>query len=108
MNSEEINLVKELLSTPKKIVITPHKNPDGDAVGSVLGLWHYLCQTDHMATVIVPNDFPTFLKWMPGVEDIIIFEKDKEVASNLIDKAEIIFTLDFNDLNRIGGMSTLR
>ena len=104
MNSEEINLVKELLSTPKKIVITPHKNPDGDAVGSVLALWHYLSHYDHEATVIVPNDFPTFLKWMPGVENIILFDKDKELAAKLIDEAEIIFTLDFNDLSRIGGM----
>ena len=104
MNSEEINLVKEFLSTPKKIVITPHKNPDGDAVGSVLGLWHYLRQADHKATVIVPNDFPTFLKWMPGVEEIVIFEKNTDVASKFIDEAEIIFTLDFNDLSRIGSM----
>ena len=104
MNSEEIHLVKEILSTPKKIVITPHKNPDGDAVGSVLALWHYLKQKDHEATVIVPNDFPIFLKWMPGVDDIIIFEKNKDTSSRLIEEAEIIFTLDFNDLSRIGSM----
>ena len=104
MNSEEIHLVKDILSTPKKIVITPHKNPDGDAVGSVLALWHYLKQKDHEASVIVPNDFPVFLKWMPGVDEIINFEKSKDTASGLIEKAEIIFTLDFNDLSRVGGM----
>ena len=104
MNSEEIHLVKEILSTPKKIVITPHKNPDGDAVGSVLALCHYLKQKNHEATVIVPNDFPIFLKWMPGVDDIIIFEKNKDTSSRLIEEAEIIFTLDFNDLSRIGSM----
>ena len=104
MNSEEIHLVKEILSTPKKIVITPHKNPDGDAVGSVLALWHYLKQKDHEATVIVPNDFPVFLKWMPGVDDIINFEKNKETSIQLIDEADLIFTLDFNDLGRIGAM----
>ena len=104
MNSEEIHLVKEILSTPKKIVITPHKNPDGDAVGSVLALWHYLKQVGHHATVIVPNDFPVFLKWMPGVQDILNFEKNTNKSSQLIEEAEIIFTLDFNDLSRVGAM----
>ena len=104
MNLEEIHLVKEILSTPKKIVITPHKNPDGDAVGSVLALWHYLRQKDHQATVIVPNDFPSFLKWMPGVDDILNFEKNTSEAKQLIDESEIIFTLDFNDLSRVGNM----
>ena len=104
MNSEEIQLIKEILSTPKKIVITPHKNPDGDAVGSVLALWHYFKQKHHHATVIVPNDFPSFLKWMPGVEDILNFEKNTTEANELIKEAEYIFTLDFNDLSRVGAM----
>ncbi len=102
MNSEEIKLVKEYLSTPKNIVITPHKNPDGDAVGSVLALWHYLKDTGHKATVIVPNDFPKFLKWMPGVKDILIFEKSPSQGLEIIQNADLIFTLDFNDLSRIG------
>lgn len=104
MNSEEIQLTKEILSTPKKIVITPHKNPDGDAIGSSLGLWHYLRQEGHTATVIVPNDFPKYLKWMPGVEDIVIFNKKSEKAQQIIQDSDLIFTLDFNDLSRIGEM----
>ncbi|WP_297765773.1 DHH family phosphoesterase [uncultured Muriicola sp.] len=106
MNSEEIQLVKEILSTPKKIVITPHKNPDGDAIGSVLALWHYLNMQGHLAQVIVPNDFPKFLKWMPGVENILIFEKKHEHSLGFIEEADIIFTLDFNDLSRIGEMQS--
>ncbi len=104
MNSEELQLVKKLLSEPKSIVITPHKNPDGDAVGSSLALWHYLRQNNHKAHVIVPNDFPKFLKWIPGVDEILIFDKNKEVSLTIIEEAELIFTLDFNDLRRIGGM----
>ncbi|MGI9547242.1 MAG: DHH family phosphoesterase [Flavobacteriaceae bacterium] len=106
MNSEEIQLTKEILSTPKKIVITPHKNPDGDAIGSSLGLWHYLKQGGHMATVIVPNDFPKNLKWMPGVEEIVVFDKNSEKARQIIQETELIFTLDFNDLSRIGDMQS--
>ncbi len=104
MNPEDIKLVKAILSTPKKIVITPHKNPDGDAVGSVLALWHYLRNNGHEATVIVPNDFPKFLKWMSGVDQIVNFEKNPEIALPIIEEAELIFTLDFNDLGRVGDM----
>lgn len=104
MNSEDVKLIEEALSTPRKIVITPHKNPDGDAIGSVLALWHYLGNKGHKATVIVPNDFPKFLKWIPGTDEIVIYEQDRELATDTIDKAELIFTLDFNDLSRIGEM----
>ena len=104
MNSEDISLVREILSEPKNIVITPHMNPDGDAVGSVLALWHYLKQLRHNAIVIVPNDFPHFLKWMPGVSEIINHEKSSDKASELISEADVIFTLDYNDLKRSGGL----
>ena len=104
MNSEELQLVKELLSEPRSIVITPHKNPDGDAIGSSLALWHYLRKNKHDAHVIVPNDFPKFLKWMPGVDQILIFDKKKDSSLKIIDAADLIFTLDFNDLSRIGDM----
>lgn len=107
MNSEELQLTKELLSAPKNIVITPHKNPDGDAIGSTLALWHYLRQQGHNAHVIVPNDFPKFLKWMPGVADILIFDRNKEQAVKFIEEADLIFTLDFNDLSRIGAMESV-
>ncbi len=106
MNSEELQLVKELLSVPKSIVITPHKNPDGDAIGSSLALWHYLRQFEHNVHVIVPNDFPKFLKWMPGVDQILIFDKKKEASKKIIEEAQLIFTLDFNDLGRIGDMQS--
>ncbi|APU08983.1 phosphoesterase RecJ domain-containing protein [Cellulophaga geojensis KL-A] len=104
MNKEDSKTVKSLLSSPHKIVIIPHKNPDGDAIGSTLGLMHYLKNKGQQAVVIAPNDFPKFLKWMPGQEEIIIFENDKEVAEKYITEASIIFTLDFNHLSRVGFM----
>ena len=104
MNTAEILDLKKILSTPKKVVIVPHKNPDGDAIGSTLGLYHYLEKLGHSATVIAPNDYPEFLKWIPGTESVVIHEKELAVADALISDADLIFTLDFNALHRCGAM----
>ena len=104
MNSEDVKAVERLLSERQKIVIVPHKNPDGDAIGSALGVCHYLNILGHDAVVVSPNDYPTFLKWMPGNDLIVNFEKDHSLAIDLIAKAGIIFTVDFNHLSRIGQM----
>ncbi|WP_273566506.1 DHH family phosphoesterase [Maribacter halichondriae] len=106
MNFEDIQTVKQLLSVPQKIVIVPHKNPDGDAIGSTLALWHYLNNTGQEATIIAPNDYPKFLKWMPGNEHILNFERENSQAREKIDAATLIFTLDFNHLGRIGQMES--
>ena len=107
MNFEDIQAVKELLSTPQKIVIIPHKNPDGDAMGSTLALWHYLKNSGQDATIISPNDYPKFLKWMPGNEHILNFERENSQARDALNSADLIFTLDFNHLGRIGQMESL-
>lgn len=104
MNFEDIQAVKNLLSEPQKIVIVPHKNPDGDAVGSTLALWHYLKYRGQEATVVVPNDYPKFLKWMSGNDQILNFERENSQAKSRIEAATLIFTLDFNHLGRIGQM----
>ncbi|NNF18899.1 MAG: bifunctional oligoribonuclease/PAP phosphatase NrnA [Flavobacteriaceae bacterium] len=102
MNPHEVNTVRALLSEPQQAVIIPHKNPDGDAIGSCLGLYHFLRKLGHDAKVVAPNDYPKFLKWMPGNNDVIIFDKQTELAQGLLDKAALVFTLDFNDLGRVG------
>jgi phosphoesterase RecJ-like protein len=104
MTKEDIKNIKLLLESPKQIVIVPHKNPDGDAIGSTLGLYHYLLKNNHQATVIVPNDYPEFLKWMPCESEILKYDSQKEQSDFLISKADLIFTLDFNALNRTGDM----
>ena len=106
MNTAEILALKEILSTPKKVVIVPHKNPDGDAMGSTLGLYHYLKKIGHSATVIAPNDYPEFLKWIPGTSEVLIYETQTNKADSLIAQADLIFTLDFNALHRCGVMET--
>ncbi|MEL4307358.1 DHH family phosphoesterase [Joostella sp. CR20] len=101
MEETQIQELQQLLSTPKKIVIIPHKNPDGDAIGSCLGLFHYLEQYRHEVVIVAPNDYPEFLKWMPGESAILKYEYQTEIASEKIKEAELVFTLDFNSLSRI-------
>jgi phosphoesterase RecJ-like protein len=102
MKIEEIKQIKLLLSKPKKIEIVCHRNPDGDAYGSSLALFHFLNKLNHEVTVVSPNDCPSFLKWMPNQDKIILFENNEEQASAILEKAEIVFTLDFNAFHRTG------
>lgn len=102
MIKEQITALKAFLSQPKNIVIIGHKGPDGDAVGSTLALSAYLKKRKHTTTVIVPNDFPDFLKWMPNSNSILIYEKEQENTANALQKADLIFTLDFNSFTRVG------
>ncbi|MBD8388737.1 bifunctional oligoribonuclease/PAP phosphatase NrnA [Dysgonomonas sp. BGC7] len=94
--SSKISEVEELLDKYEKIVIVTHVSPDGDAIGSSLGLYHYLNDLGNNVNIIVPNSFPDFLKWIPGAKDIIDYEKYTEFAQKLIAEAELIFCLDFN------------
>lgn len=104
MKKEDIQALGVLLSTPKKIAIIPHRSPDGDAMGSTLALYHFLLKLNHQPIVIAPNEFPEFLEWLPGAESVLIFEKDKENTTKILEEAELIFTLDFNALHRTGEM----
>jgi len=107
MNTQDLIDIKQLLSVQKNIVIVPHKNPDGDAIGSTLGLLHYLLKTNHNATIIAPNDYPEFLKWLPLEHTILKHESETTVCNNLIENADLIFTLDFNALHRAGNMESV-
>lgn len=100
----EIASIKNLLTPEKKIVIITHYNPDGDAIGSSLGLKHFLAQKGIFADVIVPNDFPKFLKWMPDAKKIIIADYKRKVAGEAIYHADLIFILDFNASHRSGAL----
>ncbi|KLT70278.1 MULTISPECIES: DHH family phosphoesterase [unclassified Flavobacterium] len=104
MKIQDIQAIQLLLATPKKIAIIPHRGPDGDAMGSTLGLYHFLLKNNHQPTVIAPNDFPDFLAWLPGSETVKIFEKDTENCTKILEEAEIVFTLDFNAFHRTGEM----
>ena len=106
MTTQEISALKALLNTQKSIVIVPHKNPDGDAIGSTLALHLYLSALGHKTQVIAPNDYPNFLKWITDEHTIIHYDTNKDKADELISNADLIFTLDFNALFRAGDMET--
>ncbi len=96
----QINDIFPLLKDPKKVVITTHQKPDGDAMGSSLGLFHFLKQLGHQVTVISPTNWADFLDWMPGTKSVLDYEKQTEESNELIDAADWIFCLDFNTLSR--------
>src|SRR3954466_3340727 len=92
------------LTIPKKVIITTQQKPDGDAMGSSLGLYHFLTGLGHSVKVISPTNWASFLKWMPGANMVVDFEFSKEVATKLIQDAELLFCLDFNVLHRTKNM----
>ena len=107
MIKQDFNALKQLLSAPKRIVIVTHKNPDGDAIGSTLGLYHYLIKSKHDVQVITPNDYPDFLKWIPNEHTILKYHTQTEDCEPIISNAELIFTLDFNVFHRTGDMEAV-
>ncbi|GAA4079977.1 bifunctional oligoribonuclease/PAP phosphatase NrnA [Flavobacterium cheonanense] len=104
MNEKDILAIQELLASPKKIAIIPHRSPDGDAMGSTLGLYHFLLKLNHKPVVIAPNEFPEFLAWLPSSETVLVYENDRVNCTKILNDAELVFTLDFNALHRTGEM----
>jgi len=94
-----------LLQSPKKVFITTHHKPDGDAIGSMMALYHYLVQKGHAVTPVAPSELPEFLMWIPGVEHVINFEADSKKANQALKGADVIFCLDFNDYSRTKHMT---
>lgn len=107
MTQQDLNEVKELLSARKRIVIVTHKNPDGDAMGSSLGLYNFLIRKGHNVRVVTPNQYPAFLTWLSGDDKVVPYSEQPDKAEVLIKKAEVLFCLDFNSLRRIGDVGPL-
>ena len=104
---EKASEIKRLVEKSDRVAILVHRNPDGDAVGSSLALAHFLRGMGKIADVIVPNAFPDFLKWLPASDRVVNFEQKREEAVELLNKADIIFCLDFNALSRIGEIADI-
>lgn len=92
----------QFLEKPRNIVIIGHKNPDGDAIGSTLGLKHYLDKKGHNCSVLVPNEYPDFLHWLPGSETTYRFDWQNNQSQKAISNSDVIFLMDFNALHRVG------
>lgn len=91
-----------VLQSPKRFAVITHVNPDGDAIGSSLAFSQFLRKFGHEVEVMVSNDYPDFLAWMPGAEQIHIFDKESDKCMDILDNAEYLAILDFNHLSRAG------
>jgi len=104
-NEQSIAQVKKVLSTSKKIVIVAHKSPDGDSVGSSVGLYHYLIKKGLDVSICHPDPAPYFLEWMSGIDKIKNAEDHTTEVNTLIAEADVIFCLDFNTMSRAGNLA---
>ena len=108
---ENLLAFKSFISQPGKAVIVTHFKPDADALGSSLGLAAYLKKKGHRVAVITPSDYPDFLAWMPGNEEVLALSKEskenEKKASALISEADMVFCLDFSSLSRINDLGEM-
>ena len=103
----EISEIKEILAQKPSAVVTTHQNPDGDALGSMLALYHFLTKLGLSVTPISPNDYPEFLHWMPGNDKVLDSAKRQSKARRTVKEADVIFMVDFNEYKRSGDMEKL-
>ena len=106
-NHSDIEQLKNLIAEGNTFVLTCHTGPDGDALGSMLGMAHYLTALGKEAIVIAPDAYPDFLAWMPGSQEIVRFDKHRDKAELMIAMADVIFAMDYNALSRINDMGPL-
>lgn len=106
-NTKDIDYLKAIIGEGSFFVLTCHAGPDGDALGSTLGMAHYLRELGKEALVIVPDAFPDFLAWMPGAQEILRFDKQRDKAELMLSMADVIFAMDYNALSRVDDMGAL-
>jgi phosphoesterase RecJ-like protein len=104
---DKIDELRSMLETSPRVVILSHTNPDGDAIGSSLAWAEVLKRHDHEVTCVVPNKYPYYLDFMPGVEDIAIFKSDEERVKRAVEEADIIFCLDFHTMSRLDKLADI-
>lgn len=104
-DKSQIEKVGQLLSQPTDIALVSHKNPDGDTVSAALAMMHYLRFKGHKISILIPNQYPEYYAWMPGSDEFIIFDRNAALVREKIEKAGIIFCLDFNRMSRTGNMA---
>lgn len=111
MKRIDIELINEferlVKSSSKSIVIIPHTNPDGDAMGSVLGLWRVLINAGYKVKVVSPTKYPEFYHWMDGHDEVIIFSHHPKQSARAFEEADLVICMDFNQLSRLGDMRPL-
>ena len=98
---ENFNEFKAYLSIPRDIVLTSHRNPDGDAIGSTLAMYHYLMRNGHSVRMVFPSDYPVIFSYMKAVDEVIIYDSEPEQTESVLKRAQLVFALDYNSLERI-------
>jgi bifunctional oligoribonuclease and PAP phosphatase NrnA len=107
MPRDSFPILNKALKNATKVAIVTHFSPDGDAMGSSLGLYHFLLKLGKKASVIVPNAYPAFLEWMPGHKQVINFQENEKKAEKALMTADLVFTLDFNSYKRLEKLGAL-
>jgi phosphoesterase RecJ-like protein len=102
LNAEQVEQSQRLVLGANRIVITSHKSPDGDAVGSALGLYHVLKSMKSEVSVVLPDSVPDYLHWISDYQKIVFFDSNQNEARELISRADLIFVLDYNIFSRTG------
>ncbi len=111
MERVDIELIKNfeqlIRNSSKSIMLVPHTNPDGDAMGSVLGLWRVLKNAGHSVKMVSPTKYPEFYHWMDGHDEVIIFSHHPKQSARAFDESDLIICMDFNQITRLGDMKPL-
>ena len=104
MTSDQLAQMDQLISTAQSVLVVCHKSPDGDAIGSSLGMAEYLRQRGKDVTVVVPDQYPDFLHWLPNSEKIVRYDKHPDKCDMLFKITDLIVCLDFNTPSRVEDM----
>ncbi len=107
VKNEVVSKIRQALSGAREVSILTHTNPDGDAIGSALALYHFLRAKGINAHVLLPSMYPDFLAWMPEVANSVIFEDDEELCGRYLSESDMVFCVDFNSPDRLDGMEKM-
>lgn len=106
LSSAQLLTLMRFIQEARHIVLCAHRFPDGDALGSSLGLADYLRSLKKDVQVVMPNNYADFLRWMPGIKSVMLYEERPVEAAELIHKADLVFMLDFSEMSRLQDMAT--
>jgi len=107
LKDKDLHILQNKITEARQILVTSHRNPDGDAIGSILSLYHFLKPLGKKINLAVPDDYPEFLKWLPGTDRVCIYENQRQKVDAVIQESDLIFALDYNDFSRTDQMESV-
>ena len=103
---ENVDSFKKIITDNDSFIITTHRGPDGDAMGSSMAMYNLLVNLKKDVKVIIPNSYPNFLSWLPNIKNVINHEENNSDTTNIFSEVDVIIMLDFNDLSRIQNLDS--